>query len=63
MPRTELEAKRARPCALCEDQDESFGVVRVWTWPAYRLHCEHFHPGMDARTLFDFPLPNKRARG
>lgn len=53
----------ARPCPMCCESDEAFGVIRVWTREKFGTHVRDHHPGLDPVTLWKFPLPNKRGRG
>ena len=55
--------ERAKSCPLCDSDRDFLNVVRIYTRPAFMQHVRHLHPGLDPSTLWDFPLPHRKARG
>ena len=55
--------QRARACPLCDGDRDFLNVTRIYTRGAFMQHVRHLHPGLDPSSLWDFPLPHRKARG
>ena len=63
-PRPSLTPVRARGCPLCGEDDANYlNVIPIYTWERFKVHASTRHPGMEAKTLWEFPAPWKRANG
>jgi hypothetical protein len=54
---------RAKSCPLCDGDADFLNVIPVYTLERFKEHAAKRHPGMDPRTLWNFPPSWKKAAG